>query len=114
MNPPPDTGSAMLQMVLSLLLVLALVVGSLTLLRRLRPGGLHSGATLRVVASTAVGPRESVVVVELGDEWLVLGVAPGAVRLLQSRPRGTTPATTPEPPPQAFAARLLEALRQRS
>jgi flagellar protein FliO/FliZ len=36
----------------------------------------------RVVTSVAVGPRERVVVVDLGGETLALGVAPGRVNLL--------------------------------
>ncbi len=105
-----DLGSSLLQMGLSLLLVLALLVGTLFLLQHLRFGQVRLGdQTLRVVASTAVGPRERVVVVELGDEWLVLGVGPGAVRLLQTRPRGQTPRTDATLP-DTFAVRLARAL----
>jgi flagellar protein FliO/FliZ len=68
-------------------------------------------SVLRVVASAPVGPRESVVVVELGEEWLVLGVAPGNVRLLQTRPRSTL-AEDGRAASAAFATRLLETLRQ--
>jgi hypothetical protein len=42
---------------------------------------------------------------------LVLGVAPGAVRLLQTRPRGTVGGADATAP-AAFASRLFEALRQ--
>ncbi len=97
-------------MLLSLGVVLALLVGTLWLMRRLRIGQGSSGGVVRVIASAAVGPRENVVVVEVGDEWLVLGVAPGNVRLLQTRPRGQTAADGTAP--AAFAARLLDALRQ--
>jgi len=108
---PPDTGWALLQMALALAFVLALVAGSLWLLRRLRVGQGPHGAVLRVVASAAVGPRENVVVVEIGDQWLVLGVAPGNVRLLETRPRSE--AVGPDDTaPAAFATRLLESLRR--
>ncbi len=108
---PPETGSALLQMTLSLALVLALLVGTLWLLKRFRVGQSSAGGTLKVVASAAVGPRENVVIVEVGEEWLVLGVAPGNVRLLQTRPRGEV-AAGDGTAPGAFAARLLETLRQ--
>ena len=108
---PPETGSALLQMTISLALVLALLIGTLWLLKRFRIGQSSAGGTLKVVASAAVGPRENVVVVEVGEEWLILGVAPGNVRLLQARPRGDI--TSAEgTAPAAFAARLLETLRQ--
>ncbi len=108
---PPETGSALLQMTLSLALVLALLIGTLWLLKRFRVGQSSAGGTLKVVASAAVGPRENVVIVEVGEEWLVLGVAPGNVRLLQTRPRGQM-AAEDRTAPAAFAARLLESLRQ--
>ncbi len=108
---PPDTGWALLQMVLALALVIGLLVGCLWLLRRLRIGqGVH-GTVLKVVASAAVGPRENVVVVEIGEQWLVLGVAPGNVRLLQTCPRGQA-AATDSSGSAAFASRLLESLRR--
>lgn len=108
---PPETGSMLLSMALSLTLVLALIIGSLWLLRRLRLGQGAAGGVLRIIASAAVGPRENIVVVEVGEEWLVLGVAPGQVRLLQTRPRGQL-ADADGTAPAAFAARLLEALKQ--
>jgi len=98
-------------MTLSLALVLALLVGTLWLLKRFRIGQSSAGGTLKVVASAAVGPRENVVVVEIGEDWLVLGVAPGNVHLLQTRPRGQMTAED-RTAPAAFAARLLETLRQ--
>lgn len=108
---PAETGSALLQMTLSLALVLILLVGTLWLLKRFRVGQRSAGGTLKVVASAAVGPRENVVIVEVGEEWLVLGVAPGNVRLLKTRPRGE--GAPPEAEASgAFAARLLETLRQ--
>lgn len=98
-------------MTLSLGLVLALLVGTLWVMRRLRIGQGSSGGVVKVIASAAVGPRENVVVVEVGDEWLVLGVAPGAVRLLQTRPRSAL-AEADRTAPAAFASRLLDALKQ--
>jgi flagellar protein FliO/FliZ len=34
-----------------------------------------------------VGPKERVVVVEVGETWLVVGVAPGQVTALHNMPR---------------------------
>lgn len=74
-------------MIMGLGVVLLLVVGSLYVLKRLAaPRGVAAGL-LRVVAATAVGARERVVVVEVGETWLVLGVAPGRVTPLSQLPR---------------------------
>jgi flagellar protein FliO/FliZ len=91
----PDLGSSALQMIFGLLVVLGLLIGSLWLLKRIsQPRGPIAGL-LRVVAGVAVGSRERVVIVELGNSWLVLGVAPGQVSTLAEIPRQEVP-TTPE------------------
>jgi flagellar protein FliO/FliZ len=48
---------------------------------------------MRVIAGVAVGPRERVVILELGSSWLVLGVAPGQVNTLAEIPRQEIPAS---------------------
>lgn len=83
----PDAASGLLQMFAGLAVVLSFIIGGLYLLKRLSgPRGAASGL-LRVVSATAVGPRERVVMVEVGDTWLVVGVAPGQVRHLHTMER---------------------------
>ncbi|WP_201319705.1 flagellar biosynthetic protein FliO, partial [Burkholderia sp. E168m30] len=48
---------------------------------------------LKVVSSVGLGAKESATIVEIGDTWLVLGVAPGNVRLLHTLPAGSVAAT---------------------
>lgn len=83
----PEVGASLIQVFLGLGVVIALLLGGLWLLKRLSaPRGAAAGA-LRVIAGAAVGPRERVVVVELGETWLVLGVAPGQVNALHHLPK---------------------------
>ena len=91
--PAPNFSGNMLTMLMGLAVVLALMVGALWLLKQLtqRRGGPSS--LVKVVAGTAVGPRERVVIVEVGSTWLVLGVAPGRVTPLAEVPRQATAAT---------------------
>ena len=84
-------GSGLLQMLLGLAGVLALLVGSLWLLKRLTAVRGPGAGMMRVVAATAVGGRERVVIVEVGSTWLVLGVAPGRVSPLAEIPRQALP-----------------------
>ena len=50
------------------------------------------GGPLKVVSSVAVGAKESATIVEIGDTWLVLGVAPGNVRCcIRCRPARRRP-----------------------
>lgn len=93
--PATDLGANILQMVLGLALVIALLIGSLWLLKRLSAPRGEAAGLLRVVAGTAVGPRERVVILEIGSTWMVLGVAPGQVSALAEIPRSSLPPSAP-------------------
>ena len=80
-------GSA-LQVVLGLAAVLALVVAAAWLLKRFSSFGGTGSGMIRVVGGAAVGQRERVVLVEIGNTWLLVGVAPGQVRALHTMQRG--------------------------
>jgi flagellar protein FliO/FliZ len=75
------TASSFITVIVSLTLILGGFVAVAWFARRHLPG-LGAQGMIRVVGSTAVGPRERVVVVEVEDTRLVLGVASGNVRLL--------------------------------
>ena len=93
---PSVSGSGLPQMLLGVAGILALLVGSLWLLKKLTLQRGSAAGLMRVVAATAVGGRERVVIVEVGSTWLVLGVAPGRVTALAEIPRqplATPPAT---------------------
>ena len=89
--PAPDFGGGLVQLFFGLAIVLALLVGALWLLKQLTQRRGESSGLMRVVAGTAVGPRERVVIVEVGSTWLVLGVAPGRVSPLAEVPRQVAP-----------------------
>lgn len=109
----PDLGSSALQMVFGLLVVLALLLGALWLLKRISlPRGPVAGL-LRVVAGVAVGSRERVVILELGNSWLVLGVAPGQVTTLAEIPRQEIPATAASRAAKDFPAWLKQFAERR-
>lgn len=79
-----SAASSLLPMLLSLVLILAGFIGVAWLVRRYLPGVGKQGV-VKVVGATMVGPRERVVVVEVDDTWLLLGVGAGQVRLLDKR-----------------------------
>lgn len=80
--PTPAGGFA--QVTLSLGLVLAAVFAAAWLMKRLRGTRLGAGGEIRVVAERALGSRERVVLLEVGGERLLVGVAPGSVRALHA------------------------------
>ena len=85
------TGSV-LQMLLGLALVLGAIAGAAWLARRAGVASAQGARLLRLVAALPVGPKERVVVVEVQEQWLVLGVAPGRVSQLAALPRSELPA----------------------
>jgi flagellar protein FliO/FliZ len=90
----PTLGAgAVLQTLLALAVVIALVFGCAWLARRLglQPGS-QRGGLVRTIGGASLGGKERVAVVEIGDRWLVLGAAPGNVRLLCEMPAGSAAA----------------------
>jgi len=80
---------AVLQTIVGLVVVIGLVFGCAWLARRfgLQPGS-RSGL-VKTIGGASLGGKERVAVVEIGDTWLVLGAAPGNVRLLHTMPAGS-------------------------
>ena len=110
--PEVASTGGLLQATLGLALVLGLIVAAAWVAKRFTPGALRGGLPLTIVASQAVGQRERVVIVEVADQWLVLGVAPGRVSALTTLPKGTLSAPTPVA--ANFASALSRALGRRS
>jgi len=113
---------AVLQTIVGLLVVIGLVFGCAWLARRfgLQPG--NRGGLVKTVGGASLGGKERVAVVEVGDTWLVLGAAPGNVRLLHTMPAGSaapdaltgTPAQNlgaRAPLPGTFGQRFRDALK---
>lgn len=103
------------QMAFGLVIVVAVLLVCLWLLKRL--GAPRGGARgLKVLGAAPVGPRERVVLVEVADKVLVLGVAPGRVNMLHTvAPDALAVAAAPADTADAtgFAARLKTLIEAR-
>lgn len=84
--PPPSavSSSGIVQIIFSLLLVLAAIVLVAWLLKRMNIVQHSSGNLLKVVGGVAIGQRERIVLVEVKDTWLVVGIGPGQIRTLHT------------------------------
>ena len=112
-NPPPSTAWAMLQSFFALLLVLAVIAGAAWLLKRTQQLQGTNNQALKSVSAIAVGAKERVVIVEVGETWLVLGVAPGQVRNLHTMAKQELPPSPPMAPKFAeWLARARKGGRQ--
>jgi len=97
-----------LSVLMALLLVLALILGLAWLLRRSGLVASRAGS-LQVLASLPLGGRERAVLVQLGEEQWLLGVAPGSVRMLARLDR---PLPEDAPETGGFALRLRQRLAE--
>src|SRR5690606_8326040 len=105
---------ALLRVALGLAFVLAAILACAWLARR--AGLVHRGAgrLLRQVAQLPLGARASVVVVQVEQTWLVLGVTAGQVTLLHTLPADEPPPEgVPVAPAASFAAHLGQMLKRR-
>ncbi|MCA1772867.1 MAG: flagellar biosynthetic protein FliO [Halomonas sp.] len=93
----------------ALALVIAIILLCTALLKRLGNAKRANGQ-LNVISSTMVGNRERVVIVQVEDTWLVLGVGSGRVNKLHERPAPPTPSMDASQAPSGFAKRFSQAL----
>lgn len=113
-----SASGSLLRMVLGLGVVLGLMVLIAWLMKRFTPG-LKQQSVVRIVGGVSVGSRERVVVVEVADRWLVLGVAPGQVtQLANLEPGQELPALTQSPAVNSpankpFASWLKQSLQRK-
>lgn len=115
--PPAVSSSSIVQIIFSLLLVLAAIVLVAWLLKRMNLAQQGTAGHLKVIGGVAIGQRERVVLVEVDDTWLVVGVGPGQIRTLHTLAKpigaasdGTVPATSTDP---KFAALLSSVINRR-
>jgi flagellar protein FliO/FliZ len=115
--PAVSTSGALFQGLLGLGMVLAALAAFFWFLRRFSPGQTAAQGVVKVVGGVMLGPRERLVVVEVGETWLLLGVGGGQVSTLHTlpRPEGYTPAMHAALPAQLpkFADKLKELLSKR-
>ncbi|HSJ80600.1 MAG TPA: flagellar biosynthetic protein FliO [Thiobacillus sp.] len=112
-EPAISAAGSLMQVFIGLVAVLLLIAGTAWVAKRL--GVTQGGASslLRVVSSASVGTRERVVVVEVGESWLVVGVAPGSVNALMTLPKGDIQSATAPALSGSFAARLQQMIEKR-
>ncbi len=110
---------SLLKMLMGLLVVLAIMALVAWLIKRWVPGVAQQQAVARIVGGVSLGTREKLVVVEVANRWIVLGVAPGSVTGIANLEPGDSAAlsasqssVTPETVP--FAAALAGWMKKKS
>ncbi|MFM2087589.1 MAG: flagellar biosynthetic protein FliO [Pseudomonadota bacterium] len=84
---PASSAGSLLQTIFALIFVLALLMGLAWFMKRYGAKAMGSNAKMRVVSSLSLGGRERVVLIEVADQWIVVGASPGRVNALATLPR---------------------------
>ncbi|NIA53658.1 flagellar biosynthetic protein FliO [Massilia sp. TW-1] len=121
--PAGSSTGSLLQTLFALILVLAVLGALAWFLKRYGPKVGGGNANVRVVGSLNLGGRERIVVVEVGNEWIVVGASPGRINALATMPRqdaqhgdhgGTNAALAPHSPAaHSFADWLKQTIDKR-
>ncbi|MGB4674665.1 MAG: flagellar biosynthetic protein FliO [Azovibrio sp.] len=95
---PGVSSSAFLQAMLGLAFIIALLFLFAFMARRLLGGKGFGQGGLKLLGGVALGPKERIVLLEAGEQWLVIGIVPGQIRTLHTMPRGELPPDSPAAP----------------
>jgi flagellar protein FliO/FliZ len=110
-----STAMGLTQVTLALILVLAAVFAAAWLTRKMRNASSPAAGSLKVLGGVSVGGKERVVLVQVHDQQILVGVASGSVNVVHVFPSGTptvTAVTTTTP--DATARPDFKALLKRS
>nr|WP_162874737.1 flagellar biosynthetic protein FliO [Pseudomonas viridiflava] len=100
-------GGQVVQLLFGLLLVVGLIFALAWLMRRVQRGVPGNAQVIELVGSRAIGPRDRLVLVQVGEEQILLGVTPGRITPLHVL---NQPVQVPERQPvnSEFAQRLMD------
>ena len=110
MSNPVIDGPDILSLGLSMIIVVAAVIGLGWLYSRLRFNGGGAGDVIKIVASRALGPKERLMVVEVADQTLLVGMTATQVQTLHTFDKPVVAEQAGEEV-AGFADRLRTALR---
>ncbi|MDP3539399.1 MAG: flagellar biosynthetic protein FliO [Azonexus sp.] len=85
---PAVSAGTYVQTALALSLIVGLLIGMAWLARKISGGKGFGQGGIKIVGGVTLGPRERIVLIEVGDEWLVVGIVPGQIRTLHRLEKG--------------------------
>lgn len=108
---PGSGGSAvgqLTQLVLGLLLVLGLIFLLAWLLRRVQNAAPGGGQVIEILGSRTLGPRDRLLLIQVGKEQILIGHSPGSIEALHVLAEPVeVPVSARQATPE-FAQRLME------
>lgn len=105
---------AFVQGLIGLIVIIGLLLVTLAALKRW--GGQFGGVSttgMKVVSGLSVGTRERILLIEVGDTWLVVGVTASQIRTLHTLPKNSLPELAAAHNKPAFAQWLSTVMERK-
>jgi len=109
---PAVSGENIMGMVFSLILILAIILILAWAAKRFGGMAFKGNAALKVLAGMSMGARERIVLVQVGEKQILLGVAPGRIQTLHVLDEPIVTDAGSEPVASIFADRLKSVLNK--
>ncbi len=101
----------LLGVMLNLGLVIAAIVAFAWIIRRVQGATGNVSGAMRVAGALSVGPKERVLLIDVGERQLVVGVTPGSMRTLHVLDEPLKQAAPGQDASSGFAERLARVLK---
>lgn len=105
---PGSLSGQLAQMVFGLLLVVGLIFALAWLLRRMQGATPRGGQVIDIIGSRTIGPRDRLLLVQVGKEQILIGHSPGNIEALHVLAEPVEVPASARPATPEFAQRLLD------
>lgn len=113
MSSAPVNASTLLQTIFGLIFVLAIIVFLGWLLKRSQYFHAAHHGQLKVLGAISLGTREKAVLIQVGEQQILLGVTPQQINTLHTLPEPLPVRETPTKQTDSFAEKLKQMMQQR-
>ena len=113
MSSAPVTASTLLQTIFGLIVVLAVILFLGWMLKRSQLFHAAHHGQLKVLGAISLGAREKAVLIQVGEQQLLLGVTPQQINTLYTLPEPLSVREIPTKTGDSFADRLKQMMQQR-
>ena len=107
-----NAGESAVNVFVSLILVVLVIFFLAWAMRRMGGGGFRNNSVLKIIGGVSMGSRERIVLVQVGEQQLLLGVAPGRVQTLHVLEESVEINSAVDNIPGAFSDKLKSLLNK--
>jgi len=114
LTTPPVSTSALLETLLGLFIVLACIAFLAWLLRRTGRFQTTANGEMKIITSLALGPRERAVLLQVGDQQILVGVTSQSVQTLHILETPVSTTTIKNNSNSTFSEKFQQIMQQRA